>query len=569
MSIFVPTNTGTQKETAQEIEFRRQLDAIPSWSARAQKIEDRLQETTRALAARDEQLYALRGDFDALTMDFWNAFARSLGCENPSETIARQQAWQRSVGHIGTILFFIVATLLLVVHLQTLGSTGSAVSIGVLGAVVISVVVIWPVVEIARAQRVAEILRNEQEPFWLTASPVALSNLGITPPPGAQWWWTGRVAFVFVRSLAARFSVDALGHSLIWEDSLASNVVSRNTGLTGPAAAEILQNLLTADFRYRRLVETFHTLSSLDGEYFFLETLKTEVEQKVSEELRAAELRVEELRSTQARGRHQQEAPQNAQEPHTPRPTPVADTNASWDTLVILPSLKETLQAYCKILRNYKDYQAQGVHLPKGLLLHGPTGCGKTQIAKTLSAKAGLRFIALSTSDCKAMWLGHSADRLATVFSEARAMQPTLLFIDELDAVCPPRGAYADAISQEFTAQLLQEVDGLLSDSQAVFLVAATNRLDWVDSAILSRFAEKIEIPLPDELGRQALLKVFLGPIRFAGDREQIIRSLAQESDSQSGRDLRALVNRAVLAAVKRTSSPKDLTLIEKDFAPS
>ena len=237
--------------------------------------------------------------------------------------------------------------------------------------------------------------------------------------------------------------------------------------------------------------------------------------------------------------------------------------------MVIPPDLKETLQAYCKILRNYQDYQAQGVHLPKGLLLHGPPGCGKTQIAKTLGAKAGLHFIALSTSDCKAMWLGHSADRLATVFNGARTMQPTLLFIDELDAVCPPRGAYADAISQEFTAQLLQEVDGLLSDSRAVFLVAATNRVDWVDTAILSRFAEKIEIPLPDKLTRQALLKVFLGPIHFAGDREQIIRSLAQASNGQSGRDLRALVNRAVLAAVKRTSSPKDFTLIEKDFALS
>ena len=65
------------------------------------------------------------------------------------------------------------------------------------------------------------------------------------------------------------------------------------------------------------------------------------------------------------------------------------------------PSLKETLQAYCKILREYKDYQAQGVHLPKGLLLHGPPGCGKTQIAKTLSAKAGLHFIALSTADTR------------------------------------------------------------------------------------------------------------------------------------------------------------------------
>jgi hypothetical protein len=269
MSIFIPTHTGTSRESAQQIEFRRQLDAIPSWSARAQKIEDRLQETTRALAARDEQLFALRGDFDALTMDFWNAFARGLGCENPSETIARQQAWQRSVGHIGTILFFVVVTLLLVVRVQTDGSTGSAVSIGVLGALVISVIIIWPMVEIARAQKAADILRREQEPFWLTAGSVALSNLGITPPPGAQWWWTGRVAFVFVGSLAARFSVDALGHSLIWEDCLQSGVVSRDKRLTGQEAAGILQNLLTANFRYRRLVETFHTLSSLDGEYSF------------------------------------------------------------------------------------------------------------------------------------------------------------------------------------------------------------------------------------------------------------------------------------------------------------
>jgi hypothetical protein len=204
MSIFIPTSTGPPRESAQQIEFRRQLDAIPSWLARAQKIEDRLQETTRALASRDEQLFGLRGDFDALTMDFWNAFARRLGCENPSETITRHRAWQLSVGHIGTILLLVVVAVLLVVRLQTGGNTGSAVSIGVLGAIVISVIIIWPIVEIARAQKVADILRREQEPFWLTGGSVALSNLGITPPSGAQWWWTGQVAFVFVRSLAAR-----------------------------------------------------------------------------------------------------------------------------------------------------------------------------------------------------------------------------------------------------------------------------------------------------------------------------------------------------------------------------
>jgi SpoVK/Ycf46/Vps4 family AAA+-type ATPase len=213
-------------------------------------------------------------------------------------------------------------------------------------------------------------------------------------------------------------------------------------------------------------VDTFHALSLLDGEYSFLEGLKTEVERKVAEELREAELLVEDLRSTQARGRHQQETPQNVPEPRTTRPTPVAATKASWDTLVISQRLRETLQVYCRILRDFVGYQAVGVKLPKGLLFYGPPGCGKTQIAKTLSAEAGLNFVALSTSDCKAMWIGWSADRLANVFKEAREKQPSLIFIDELDAVCPPRGAYHDCISQEFTAQLLQEVDGIQSDSE-------------------------------------------------------------------------------------------------------
>jgi hypothetical protein len=108
-----------------------------------------------------------------------------------------------------------------------------------------------------------------------------------------------------------------------------------------------------------------------------------------------------------------------------------------------------------------------------------------------------------------------------------------------LDAVCPPRGAYHDSISQEFTAQLLQEIDGLLSDTQAIFLVGATNRPDQVDSAILSRFTERIEIPLPDAATRAALLKLFLRPLRFSGYRAGVIRALALATDGKSGRDLR------------------------------
>jgi transitional endoplasmic reticulum ATPase len=183
-----------------------------------------------------------------------------------------------------------------------------------------------------------------------------------------------------------------------------------------------------------------------------------------------------------------------------------------------------------------------------------------------LSAEAGLNFVALSTSDCKAMWIGWSADRLATVFKEARAKQPSLIFIDELDAVCPPRGMYHDSMSQEFTAQLLQEIDGLLSDSQAIFLVGATNRPDHVDAAILSRFSDRIEIPLPDAATRVALLTLFLGPLKFDGDKTRIVRRLALDSIGKSGRDLRGLVNQAVLSAVKRTASPEQFALCEADF---
>ena len=126
---------------------------------------------------------------------------------------------------------------------------------------------------------------------------------------------------------------------------------------------------------------------------------------------------------------------------------------------------------------------------------------------------------------------------------------------------------YNDSISQEATAQLLQEIDGIGSDGQAVFICAATNRVDHVDSAMLSRFAERIEIPMPDEPTRRALLEVFLGPLRFSGDRYHAIDSLAKSSVGRSGRDLRNMVNAAVLSAVKRTSSPKDFALQEGDFA--
>ena len=105
------------------------------------------------------------------------------------------------------------------------------------GAVIISAIIIWPHIVIRGAQEVADILAKEQEPCWLTAGSIALSNLSTTPPSGAEWWWDGKVAFVFIRYRAARFSVDALERSFLWEDGVTS---ATNNGLTGRQAAAIL-----------------------------------------------------------------------------------------------------------------------------------------------------------------------------------------------------------------------------------------------------------------------------------------------------------------------------------------
>src|SRR6266446_5399247 len=233
MSIFIPNNACNQSyaspASARREEFRRQLGTLSSWQAKERKIEAELQETKRALANREERLFVLRTDFDALTLDFWKEFARELGCENPAQTIATE------LGHIGKILLAAITTVLFVVLCQASGNTGLAVLFCVIGVTAICNIIVNPFKLIARARKVSEILRQEQEPFWLTGGAIALSNLSITPPPGAQWWTPDRITFVFIRHVAARFTIDALKCELIWEDSLNSLLSSNARRRTGNA----------------------------------------------------------------------------------------------------------------------------------------------------------------------------------------------------------------------------------------------------------------------------------------------------------------------------------------------
>jgi hypothetical protein len=547
----------------QQAAFRNELNGLRSWQERSKRINQKFAETSCALATRNQKLLALRPDFDALSLSFWRAFASSLGCEDPAQTIVTCQKKMRSPGCVvgfGTVVF-VSALLCIFWHDNAL----MTVLVGVIGTIGIAILIAGPRRQIAHARKVAAILAREQQPFWLTSATgnIALSNESLTPPQGAKWLTPERVTFLFLRHIAPRWTIDALTGELIWQNSTLS---AHDHHLSAGLASQILKDLLSSDPRYRQMVDDFAQMAGLENDISFLDILKAEAEAGLAAELREAEQRVEELRKAQqkAPGSRQRQEEHNRDIPA--QAVASANRKASWDTLIIPTSLRENLQAYCRILRDFEAYRNRGVHLPKGLLLFGPPGCGKTQIAKTLSAQAGLNFVALSTSDCKAMFIGRSADRLAKVFKEAREKQPSLIFVDELDAVCPIRGAYHDCISQEFTAQLLQEIDGINSDSQAIFLVGATNRPDQVDSAILSRFSERIEIPLPDTATRAALLSLFLGPLSFSGDKTRVIRRLALASVGANGRDLRSVVNQAVLSAVKRTSSPQNFALAESDF---
>jgi len=231
----------------------------------------------------------------------------------------------------------------------------------------------------------------------------------------------------------------------------------------------------------------------------------------------------------------------------------VAD-DAHWDSLVIDSETLDKLQTVCGMLQHIETLQAQGVKPPRGMLLYGPPGTDKTQIARTMANESGVQFISAATADLKAGYVGQSGQKVKEVFERARSRAPSILFIDEMESVAPNRnGAGADQFTQEIVTQMLQEMEGVKSNDAHVFVLAATNIPDAIDSAILSRLPEKIEIPLPGQAERERLFRLFLKGIRNTDfDRETASSILAERYTEVSGRDIRGIVDNAQQKAVRR-----------------
>ena len=226
---------------------------------------------------------------------------------------------------------------------------------------------------------------------------------------------------------------------------------------------------------------------------------------------------------------------------------------------------KQELEEVVEFLRNPKKFQALGAKIPKGVLLLGPPGCGKTLLARAIAGEAGVPFFHISGSDFVEMFVGVGASRVRDLFETAKANRPSLIFIDEIDAVGRQRGAGLGGGHDEREQtlnQLLVEMDGF-DPNAGVILLAATNRPDVLDPALLrpGRFDRRIVVDNPDANGREAILKVHTRgkPI----DTDVNLDSLARRTPGFSGADLANLVNEAALLAARLEKSKISMSEFE------
>ncbi|MFM7596062.1 MAG: ATP-dependent zinc metalloprotease FtsH [Flavobacteriales bacterium] len=230
-------------------------------------------------------------------------------------------------------------------------------------------------------------------------------------------------------------------------------------------------------------------------------------------------------------------------------------TNVTFKDVAGLQGAKEEIVEIVEFLKNPKKYTDIGAKIPKGALLVGPPGTGKTLLAKAVAGEAKVPFFSLSGSDFVEMFVGVGASRVRDLFRQAKEKSPSIIFIDEIDAIGRARGknnGFNSNDERENTLnQLLTEMDGFGTNS-GVIILAATNRADVLDSALLraGRFDRQIYVDMPDLNERKEIFKVHLKPLKLEDGLD--IEFLAKQTPGFSGADIANLCNEAALIAARK-----------------
>jgi len=289
-------------------------------------------------------------------------------------------------------------------------------------------------------------------------------------------------------------------------------------------------------------------------------------------------------------------------EPSAMREVLVEIPKVKWDDVGGLEEVKESLREIVEWpLKHPESFERIGIVPPKGILLYGPPGSGKTLLARAVATEAGANFISIKGPEITSKWVGESEKNIRNIFKRARQVAPAIIFFDEIDALAPLRGLETGArVSENIVSQILTEMSGL-EDMHDVVVIAATNRPDILDPALLrpGRFDRQVLVPAPDEEARLEIMKIharkmpFVEKEKFSKKKDEmtekeekeymkenekamlkVISPLAKETEGYSGADLEALVREAGLNALRKDFKSKsvakaDFTEAVKRVKPS
>lgn len=234
-------------------------------------------------------------------------------------------------------------------------------------------------------------------------------------------------------------------------------------------------------------------------------------------------------------------------------------SNISFDDVAGVDDVKLELSEIVDFLKNPKKYKDFGIKMPKGVLMVGPPGVGKTLIAKAVAGEASVPFFYQSGASFVEIYVGMGAKRVRELFSRAKMMSPSIIFIDEIDAVGKARGEISNVERDNTLNQLLTQMDGF-EDNSGVIVIAATNKIELMDPALLrsGRFDRRVFLSLPDFKDRLKILEIYMSDKKHKAD----LSVIAKATVGFSGAALETLVNEAAINALRREASEVE----ESDF---